>query len=137
MVLLLPFSPFLTTLKILSETPVESEEIMTIEEVIKRCEEVAEVQEEAAKEWHENQVRKCKLFPFAEMDYTHENECKKCADEHRQLAKWLEQLQKIQEIIKCWENGTLKEKDSVYAFHKICEVMENGTNDKRRNKTKK
>lgn len=45
-----------------------------------------------AKEWHENQVRKCELFPFAEMDYTHENGCQKCADEHRQLAEWLKEL---------------------------------------------
>lgn len=62
---------------------------MTIDEAIEHAEKVAEVQEEAAKEWHENQVRKCELIPFAEMDYTHENECKKCAAEYRQLAEWL------------------------------------------------
>jgi hypothetical protein len=42
----------------------------------------------------------------------------------RQLAEWLEQLQEIQEIIKSWKDGTIEEKDSVYAFHKICEVVE-------------
>ena len=62
---------------------------MTLDEAIKRAKKIAEEQEKAAKEWHENQVRKCELIRFAEMDYTHENECKKCADEHRQLTEWL------------------------------------------------
>ena len=56
---------------------------MTLDEAIRHADEVAEKQDKVAKEWHENQVRKCELIPFAEMDYTHENECKKCAEEHR------------------------------------------------------
>ena len=71
---------------------------MTLDEAIKHEEEVAEEQEKAAKEWHENQVRKCELIPFAEMDYTHENECKKCAEEHQQLAEWLRELKVHREI---------------------------------------
>lgn len=70
---------------------------MTIEEAIKHCEEVTKEQEKAATEWHENQVRKCKLIPFAEMDYTYENNCKKCAEEHRQLAEWLKELKQYKE----------------------------------------
>ena len=70
---------------------------MSIDEAIKHAEKVAEVQDEAAKEWHENQVRKCEAIPFAEMDYTHENECKKCAKEHRQLAEWLKELKQLRE----------------------------------------
>lgn len=70
---------------------------MTLDEAIKHAEEVAEEQEKAAKEWHENQVRKCELIRFAEMDYTHENECKKCADEHRQLAEWLKDYKRLLE----------------------------------------
>jgi ferredoxin len=65
---------------------------VTLDEAIKHAEEVAEEQDKAAKEWHENQVRKCELIRFAEMDYTHENKCKKCASEHRQLAEWLKEL---------------------------------------------
>lgn len=72
---------------------------MTLDEAIRHAEEVAEEQEKAAKEWHENQVRKCELIPFAEMDYTHENECKECADEHRQLVEWLKELKKYREMI--------------------------------------
>ena len=70
---------------------------MTIDEAIQHCEEVAEKQEKESKEWRENQVRKCELFSFAEMDYTHENECKKCAEEHRQLADWLKELKAYKE----------------------------------------
>lgn len=70
---------------------------MTLDEAIKRAEEVAEEQEKAAKEWHENQVRKCELIRFAEMDYTHENECKKCADEHRKLTEWLKDYKRLLE----------------------------------------
>jgi len=70
---------------------------MTLDEAIRHAEEVAEEQEKAAKEWHESQVRKCELIPFAEMDYTHENECKKCAEEHRQLAEWLRELRRLKE----------------------------------------
>lgn len=40
--------------------------------------------------------------------------------------KFIEQLQKIQEIIKSWKDGTIEEKDSIYAFHKIREVLEDG-----------
>lgn len=74
---------------------------MTLDEAIKRAEEVAEEQEKAAKEWHENQVRKCELIRFAEMDYTHENECQKCAEEHRQLVEWLKDYKRLKEQEPC------------------------------------
>lgn len=70
---------------------------MTLDEAIKHAEEVAEEQEKAAKEWHENQVRKCELIRFAEMDYTHENACRKCAEDHRQLVGWLKELKQLRE----------------------------------------
>lgn len=74
---------------------------MTLDEAIKRAKKIAEEQEKAAKEWHENQVRKCELIRFAEMDYTHENECKKCADEHRQLTEWLKDYKRLLEQQPC------------------------------------
>jgi len=70
---------------------------MTLDEAIKHSEEMAEEQEKMAKEWHENQVRKCEIIPFAVMDYTHENKCKECASEHRQLVKWLKELKLLRE----------------------------------------
>ena len=36
----------------------------------------------------------------------------------------MRKYQKIQKIIKSWKDGTIEEKDSVYAFHKIMEVVE-------------
>lgn len=74
---------------------------MTLNEAIKHCEEVIEELEKEAQEWHENQVRKCKLIPFAEMDYTHENECKECASDHKQLAEWLTELKQFKEQEPC------------------------------------
>ena len=40
---------------------------MTLEEAIERYEKLSKEQEKEAKEWHENQVRKCELVHFAEM----------------------------------------------------------------------
>ena len=77
--------------------------MITLEEAIKYYEEAAEEQEKAAQEWHENQIRKCELIRFAEMDYTRENECKKCAEEYRQLAEWLIELKKYRESKKDYD----------------------------------
>lgn len=70
---------------------------MTLEEAIERYEKLSKEQEKEAKEWRENQVRKCELVHFAEMDYIRENECKKCAEEYRQLAEWLKDLKNLRE----------------------------------------
>lgn len=70
---------------------------MTLEEAIERYEKLSKEQEKEAIAWHENQVRKCEIIRFAEMDYTCENECYKCAEEHRQLAEWLIELKKYRE----------------------------------------
>ena len=40
------------------------------------------------------------------------------------IENWLEQLQEIEEIIKSWKDGTIEEKDSIYAFHKIVKALE-------------
>lgn len=70
---------------------------MTLDEAIKHCKEVVEELEKEAQEWHENQVRKCKLIPFAEMDYTRENECIECAKAYEQLVGWLTELKQLRE----------------------------------------
>lgn len=89
---------------------------MLLDEAIKHCEEVAEEKENSAKEWHENQVRKCELISGTKMDYTHENECKKCAEEHRQLAEWLRDYKKL------LEQGLI-DKSSM-----MCEIYMKGVN---------
>ena len=63
---------------------------MTLEEAIKHCEEVAKENNDSAKEFY--RVSKLETHPdrkSAEDGYV---ECKKCADEHRQLAEWLKEL---------------------------------------------
>lgn len=60
--------------------------MMTLEEAILHCEEVAEINEDIA--------------------YNTENDnwmvigkCQKCAEEHRQLAEWLKELKKLREVL--------------------------------------
>ena len=68
--------------------------MITLEEAIKHCEEVAEKNEEECKNWaygasqiNDDVNRKKQYQKHAEM--WHE-----CAKEHRQLAKWLRELKK-------------------------------------------
>lgn len=59
---------------------------MRLEEAIKHCEEVAEAEEQKYKEW--------------KGDYSHLKKidsCLECANEHRQLAEWLRELQAYKE----------------------------------------
>jgi uncharacterized protein YpbB len=58
---------------------------MIIDEAIKHCEEVAEVQEENCK--------------HAGHDHYTKLEASACAAEHRQLAEWLRKYQKIENIV--------------------------------------
>ena len=41
----------------------------------------------------------------------------------------MRKYQKIQKIIKSWKDGTIEEKDSIYAFHEIMKVIEDGNAD--------
>ena len=90
--------------------------VMTLDEAIKHAEEVTVKKDKEAEEAHANQVRKIELIKslaelenctipdndFAQHDYTRENECKKCADEHRQLAGWLRELKTLKEHTGHW-----------------------------------
>lgn len=59
--------------------------MMTLEEAIKHCEEVAENNEKIANTF--------------EYSLKTKSDCKKCAKEHRQLAEWLKALKEI------WDSG--------------------------------
>lgn len=87
---------------------------MTLDEAILHIEELTEKKEKEAKEWHENQIRKCKFVLFSEMDYTNENECKKLASEYRQLAEWLKDYKRIKEQDKV---GRINEKDTIVFYY--------------------
>lgn len=63
---------------------------MTLEEAIERYEKLSKEYEKEAIAWHE-------IIRSAVMDYIHEDECKKCAEEYRQLAEWLIELKKYRE----------------------------------------
>jgi len=65
---------------------------VTIDEAIKHAEEVAEEKEKYIKRIYETSPVE-ERFLFGE----EEDECKKCAEEHRQLAEWLRELKKLKE----------------------------------------
>ena len=66
---------------------------MTLEETIKYMEEVAKENDDCAKEFY--RVSKLKTHPDRKLAEDGYVKCKKCADEHRQLAEWLRELQEL------------------------------------------
>lgn len=60
--------------------------MLSLDEMIQHYEEVAEEQEEKAKEGR---------LQFETWDYI--SKCEECASEHRQLAKWLKELKEYKE----------------------------------------
>lgn len=63
---------------------------MTLDEAIKHAEEVAEK--------NERRAESVRNRPISSADFYHEEEsCSKCADEHRQLAKWLIELKQYKD----------------------------------------
>lgn len=68
---------------------------MKLDEAIKHCEEVAEEKENHIKSVYETLDEE--RFLFAE----EENECKKCAEEHKQLAEWLKDYKRLLEREPC------------------------------------
>lgn len=72
---------------------------MTLDDAIIHAEEVAFENETKAKEYREDQERKCALIPFATMDFTKEYSCINCAKEHRQLAEWLKDYKRLKSAI--------------------------------------
>ena len=67
---------------------------MTLDEAIKHAEEVAE-KFESLHERYENMDEDRLLFRVEE------NECKNCANEHRQLAEWLKELKQLRKQEPC------------------------------------
>ena len=73
---------------------------MTLEEAIKYMEEVAKENDDSAKEFY--RISKLETHPDRKLAEDGYVECKKCVDEHRQLAEWLRKLQEIKEIYDNW-----------------------------------
>ena len=83
---------------------------MTIEEAIKHCEDVVENKEIDA----ENQNP---LFP------NDIEECKKCAEEHRQLAEWLNELKRARVLLRATYELLMKQNDSGYVLNLLSETI--------------
>ena len=65
---------------------------MTLEEAIKHCDEVADYQEHDAELWDRSAE-----FWKEDNKYAVDKvkECRRCAEEHRQIAEWLKMLKRI------------------------------------------
>ena len=72
---------------------------MTLDETIKYAEEVAEKNENNAQIWHKQTENR--LVDFCDRAIQEENNCIKCAKEHRQLAEWLEDYKRLKEQESC------------------------------------
>ena len=68
---------------------------MILEEAIKYCEEVTKENDDSAKEFY--RISKLETHPDRKLAEDGYVECKKCADEHRQLAEWLKELKERRE----------------------------------------
>ena len=73
---------------------------MTLEEAIQRCEEVADYQEHDAETW---EMSSKYWGDDKQSALDNADECKKCAEEHRQLAEWLKLLKRILDSGDCNE----------------------------------
>lgn len=84
--------------------------MMDLDEAIKHAEEVAE-QNEAIYAEH------CKMQAKSESKFKYEPKCKKCAEEHRQLAEWLKELKELRELKTLYTDGlkAYKEWKTIYA----------------------
>ena len=79
--------------------------MLSLEEAIQHCLEVAE---------DHNKIKKIKAVT--------EEECQ-CAEEHRQLAEWLEELQRARILLKATYRLLLKQNDSHYVLNLLSETV--------------
>jgi len=91
---------------------------MSIDDAIKHAEEVAE-------EKFNNAVSIMDKMK-SDIALSNAEECKLCAEEHRQLAEWLGKLQKITEIVAEWKVNSWTDGISYDCMVKISEVLEHG-----------
>ena len=93
---------------------------MTIEEAIKHCEDVAksyilesEKWEKTSKTWDDYT-----LYPLKKAE-----ECMQCAEEHRQLAEWLNELKRARVLLKATYELLMKQNDSGYVLNLLSETI--------------
>lgn len=108
---------------------------MTLDEAIQHCEEVADEKEEDAILYHNCATYNQNLYEKGLAENT-EKECRACAEEHRQLAEWLKELQahreawkKVEDRIKITKLGYANSDSiacmaEIRAFNRSLEIIE-------------
>ena len=82
---------------------------MTIDDAIKHAEEVAKVNE-------------CECVEYSEVSPLYVSNCKKCAEDHRQLAEWLKELKYAKVLLKATYD-LLKQCDDSYFVLNVLEQL--------------
>ena len=77
---------------------------MTIDDAIKHAEEVAKVNE-------------CECVEYSEVSPLYVSNCKKCAEDHRKLARWLKELKYARVLLKATHELLSKCDDSSYVLN--------------------
>ena len=85
---------------------------MTLEEAIKHCEEVADYKDHDAELWDRSAEFWNNDVPYA-IDKA--KECRRCAEERRQLAQWLKLLQRILDSGDC----------NICGIRNVCQIKPN------------
>ena len=92
---------------------------MTLEEAIKHAEEVA-------KQNNEIYEAHCRIYGKEVVEQFKKPECKKCAEEHEQLAKWLKELNEVKKIVEHWNDEKSTFVAACDAFEEILKVFNLG-----------
>ena len=92
---------------------------MTIDEAIKHCEEVAEQNEISAITYKNCKEIKTNMYEKLTAEKA-ENDCRECAAEHSQLAKWLKDLKMYQQR---YLDALELLKEATYDFRKILPLI--------------
>ena len=82
---------------------------MTIDDAIKHAEEVAKVNE-------------CECVEYSEVSPLYVSNCKKCSEDHRQLARWLKELKYAKVLLKATYD-LLKQCDDSYFVLNVLEQL--------------
>jgi hypothetical protein len=102
--------------------------MLTLDEAIIHAEEKAEENKSKAEEFHNEGLatssENYRLCCFE--DYV---KCTQCAEEHKQLAEWLKQLQEVKKIVDDWHTiRNIQDANDAMAdyFNQILEVLKGG-----------
>ena len=102
---------------------------MTLDEAIKHAEEVVEENSKSYEEWLACKNRGNVGWSKSDIEAVDKNieQCKKCAEEHRQLAGWLKELNAHREawvkILDEMMNVSIPGQDAEYVYQNIYDII--------------